>query len=156
SVTVKEFLDNNDFGNDSVIVFNKVDSFKDLDLIEGMNSKILPVYSKSNAKGALNLVESISKEDALDLLNGTDVLLVFNDDIVTEFDFDFKSISQIITFSPSENDTTKISDFVVPVKSWLESDGTFTNAEGLTQKFNSVYESENLSIVEVIEKINGE
>lgn len=155
SLPVKEFLDKNEFGDDSIIVFNKVDEFEDLDLIESMNSKILPVYSKSNTKGALNLVDAIPKDEAIELLNNTDVLLVFNDDIVNDFDFDFKSISQVITFSPSKNDTTEISDFVIPVKSWLECDGTFTNAEGLTQEFNSLCESENMSIVEIVEKING-
>ena len=156
SVSVKEFIENNSFDDDSIIIFNKVDSFDDLDLIEGANSKVLPVYSKSNSKGALELVDATSKEDALELLNNTDILLVFNDDVVNEFDFDFKSISQVISFSPCKNDTTEISDFVIPIKSWLENGGSFTNAEGLTQEFSSVCESDNLSIVEIIEKINGE
>ena len=158
STSVNEFLAGNsgNIDGDSVIIFNKVDSFKDLDLIESVNSKLLPVYSKSNTKGALSLAEAMSKEDALDLLKNTDVLLVFNDDIVNEFDFDFKSISQIITFSPCANDTTEVSDFAIPVSSWLESDGTFTNAEGLTQKFNAACESDNMSVVEIIEKINGD
>ena len=156
SVSVKEFLQNNDFDGESIIVFNKVDSFEDLDLLENADSKILPVYSKSNTKGALKLAEAVSKEDALELLNNTEILLVFNDDVVNEFDFDFKSISQIIAFAPSKNDTTEIADIAVPIKSWLECDGSFTNAEGLTQEFSSVRESENMSIVEIIDKINGE
>ena len=158
SLTIKEFLENNkdNFDENSIIVFNKVDSFEDLDLIENADSKVLPVYSKSNSKGALNLVEAISKENALELLNNTEILLVFNDDVVNEFDFDFKSISQVIAFSPSKNDTTEIADYAVPIKSWLEYDGSFTNAEGLTQEFKSVCESDNLSIVEIIEKINGD
>ncbi len=158
STTVKEFLEINkgNFDDASVIVFNKVDAFNDLDLIESADSKLLPVYSKSNTKGALSLTEAISQDDALELLKNTDILLVFNDDIVNEFDFDFKSISQVISFSPSKNDTTEISDFVVPIKSWLEYGGSFTNAEGLTQQFNSVCESDNMSISEIIEKINEE
>ena len=154
SVPVKEFLEKNDINDESIVVFNKVDSAEDLDLLE--NYKVLPVYSKSNTKGALSLVEATSKEDALELLNNTDVLLVFNDDVVNEFDFDFKSISQVIAFSPAENDTTAIADIVVPTKRWLERDGSFTNAEGLTQEFSSVRESENMGIAEIIEKINGE
>lgn len=156
SVSVKEFLENNSFDDDSVIVFNTVDSFEDLDLFENINAKILPIYSKSNSKGALSFVDAISKEDALELLNNTEILLVFNDDVVNEFDFDFKSISQMITFSSSENDTTDISNVVIPIKSWLEVDGSFTNAGGLTQEFSSVCESDNMSIVEIVEKINAE
>ena len=156
SLPVKEFLENNDLNDESIILFNKVDSFEDLNLLEGANSKLLPVYSKPNTKGALNLVESISKDDALDLLNNTEILLVFNDDIVNEFEFDFKSIAQVIAFAPSKNDTTEIADIAIPIKSWLECGGSFTNAEGLTQEFNSVCESENMSIVEIIDKINEE
>ncbi|MBR0371469.1 MAG: hypothetical protein IJH63_12290 [Methanobrevibacter sp.] len=159
SKSVKEFLEINDanFDDESIILFNKVDSFEDLDLFESTNSKILPVYSKSNTKGALKLVEAISKENAVELLNDTEVLLVFNDDIVNYIDFDFKSISTVISFSPYKNDTTEISDFVVPIKSWLESDGSFTNSADLTQEFSSVYESsQNMGIDEIINKINGE
>ncbi len=156
SVSVKEFIDSNDIGEDAVIVFNKVDSSEDLDLIESANSKLLPVYSKSNTKGALSLVEATTKDDALELLKGTDVLLVFNDDVVNDIDFDFKSISQLVAFSPSKNDTTEIASFVIPIKSWLECDGSFTNAEGLTQEFKAVCDSDDMSIAEVIEKINGE
>lgn len=156
SLSVKEFLDGNDIGEDSIIVFNKVDSFEDLDLIANAGSKVLPVYSKPNTKGAFNLAEAVSKEDAEELLKNTDVLLVFNEDVVNEMDFDFKSISQIITFSPSKNDTTEIASFVIPIKSWLEYDGSFTNSEGLTQEFKTALESDNMSIVEVIGKINGD
>ena len=156
SSSVKEFLENNDIDGESIIVFNKVDSFEDLDLLENANSKLLPVYSKSNTKGALDLVDAISEDDALELLKNTEILLVFNDDIVNEFEFDFKSISQVIAFAPSKNDTTEIADIAVPIKSWLECGGSFTNAEGLTQEFNSVCESENMSVVEIIDKINGE
>lgn len=158
SLSVKEFLENNkdNIDDDSVVVFNKVDSFDDLELIESLGSKLLPVYSKPNTKGALNLVEALSKEDALELLNNTEILLVFNDDVVNEFDFDFKSISQIIAFSPSKNDTTEIASFAIPIQFWLEHDGTFTNSEGLTQEFKAVCQSDNLSVVEIIEKINEE
>ena len=156
SVSVKEFLDSNDIDEDAIIIFNKVDSFEDLDLIASADSKVLPVYSKSNSKGAFNLVDAISKEDAVELLKNTDILLIFNEDVVNEIDFDFKSISQLVAFSPAKNDTTEIASFVIPIKSWLEYDGSFTNSEGLTQEFKSAFESDNMSIVEVIEKINGD
>lgn len=154
SLPVKEFIEKNDIGDDAIIVFNNVDSSEDLDTLEKFN--VLPVYSKSNTKGALSLVEATSKEDALELLNSTEFLLVFNDDIVNEFDFDFKSISQIIAFSPAQNNTTEIADLVIPIKFWLENGGSFTNAEGTTQEFSPICESENMGIVEVVEKIKGE
>ena len=81
------------------------------------------------------------------------MLLVFNDDVVDEFDYDF-SKPKIISFACCENDTTKISDIVVPVKSWLEEDGTFVNAMGEAQNFSSVVDSDNLGIVEIIGELN--
>ena len=156
SVPVKEFLEKNDFGDESIIVFNKIDSAEDLDLLESTNSKLLPVYSKPNTKGALSLVDAISNEDALELLKNTEILLVFNDDVVNEFDFDFKSISQVIAFSPAKNNTTEIASLVIPIKFWLECGGSFTNAEGLTQEFSPVCDSGNMGIVEIVEKIKGE
>ncbi|WP_405304760.1 molybdopterin-dependent oxidoreductase [Methanobrevibacter sp.] len=157
SVSVQEFLNNykDNLDESSVIVFNTVDSSDDLDKIEELGSKILPVYSKTNTKGVLNIADPNSKDEVLELLANTKVLLVFNDDILNEFDFDFKSISIIISLSAFENDTTKASDVVVPVKSWLEYEGSFVNAMGESQNFSQVMESDALSIVEVIEKIKG-
>lgn len=155
SGSVQEFLDayKDKLDDTSVIVFNTVDSPEDLDKLKQTESKLLPVYSKSNTKGILAIADSNSKEEITDILNNTDVLLVFNDDILEDFDYDFKSISKIITFSAFENNTTKISDIVVPVKSWLEYEGSFVNAMGETQNFTPVMQSDVLSISEIIEKI---
>ena len=157
STSVQEFLDayKGNLDESSVVVFNAVDCEDDLDKIAGLGSKILPVYSKTNTKGVLSIVDPNSKEEVIEALNDTKVLLIFNDDVVDEIDFDFKSISKIISFSAFENDTTEISDIVVPVKSWLESEGSFVNAMGETQNFVPVIESDLLGIEEVIEKIKG-
>ncbi len=154
--SVQEFLDNisGEIDDSSVIVFNYVDAQEDLDKLESLNCKVLPVFSKSNSKGAFNIIDSKSKEEMMDLLDNTKLLLVFNDDIVNEFDFDFTRISKIISFASCENDTTKISDIVIPIKTWLEQDGSFVNAMGETQNFASVIESDNLSEIEAIEKLN--
>jgi predicted molibdopterin-dependent oxidoreductase YjgC len=47
-----------------------------------------------------------------------------------------------------------MSDIVIPIKTWLEQDGSFVNAMGETQNFTSVIESDNLSEIEIIEKLN--
>ena len=157
SGSVQEFLDNykGNLDDSSVIVFNTVDCEEDLDKIEALESKILPVYSKTNTKGILSIVEPNSEDEIVEALNDTKVLLVFNDDIVDEFDYDFKSISKVISFSAFENGTTEISDIVIPVKSWLEYEGSVVNAMGETQTFAPVMESDVLSVTEVIEKIKG-
>ncbi len=141
----------------SVILFNVIDSSEQLDKIKAISektkSKILPVFSKCNSKGASGIVKAQSKEEFNELLSNTDVLLIFNDDLVPEFDFDFASISNIVSFTPCENSTSKASQIAVPIKSWLENDGSFVNAMGETQTFNAVIESDALAVDEVIEKI---
>ncbi|RPF51673.1 formate dehydrogenase major subunit [Methanobrevibacter gottschalkii DSM 11977] len=157
NTSVEEFLDKNanEFDDSSVIVFNYVDSVDDLDKINELNCKKLPVFSKSNSKGTLDIVEVKSLDEMMELLENTKVLLVFNDDIADEIDFDFTKISKIISFAPCENNTTKISDIIVPIKTWLEKDGSFVNAMGTCQEFTAVVESDVLSEIEVIEKLNG-
>jgi formate dehydrogenase major subunit len=154
--SVQEFLDKlmAEMDDSSVVVFNYVDSADDLDKLESLNCKILPVFSKPNTKGALSIIDSKSEDEMTELFDDTKVLLVFNDDVADEFDYDFTKISKIITLACCENDTTEISDIVIPVKTWLEQDGSFVNAMGETQNFNSVVESDNLSIIEIIDELN--
>ena len=155
--TVEEFLEKNkgNIDDDSVIVFNYVDSQDDLDKIEALNCKCLPVFSKSNSKGTLGIIEPKSLDEMLELLDNTKVLLVFNDDIADELEYDFSKISKIISFAPCSNKTTEISDIVIPTKTWLEKDGSFVNAMGETQIFTAAVESDALSEIEIIEKLNG-
>ena len=54
---------------------------------------------------------------------------------------------------PCENSTSNASQIVVPIKSWLENEGSFVNAMGETQTFDAVIESDALSVNDVIEKI---
>lgn len=155
--SVEEFLDANNGNMDesSVLIFNQIDCADNLDKIDSLNCKVLPVFSKSNTKGVLSILESKSEDKIIELLDNTKLLLVFNDDIVEDIDFDFSKISKIISFAPCENETTKISDIVVPIKTWLEKDGSFVNAMGTTQTFNTIVESDVLSEIEIIEKLKG-
>jgi formate dehydrogenase major subunit len=162
NLPVGEFLANikGQLDDSSVIVVNYVDSYGDfaqiVDAAKSANAKILPMYSKPNTKGALNVAGAKSKDEVVEILSNTDVLLVFNDDIADEFDI--KSISTVVSFSPCENETTKASQIVVPVRSWLEIEGSFTNAMGTTQEFAPAAEicEDVLSEVEIIEKLQGE
>ena len=155
--SLQEFLDSNNGNIDesSVIVFNYVDTHEDLEKLENIGCKVLPVYSKSNSKGTFSVIDSKSEEEMIELLDNTKVLLVFNDDIVNDIDYDFGRISKIISFAPCENDTTSISSIVVPIKTWLEEDGSFVNAMGENQTFNAVIQSDVLSEIEIIDKLNG-
>jgi formate dehydrogenase major subunit len=157
NASVGEFLDavKDNIDESSVLVFNQIDAIEDLDKINALNCKLLPVFSKPNSKGALSILDAKSKDEMFELLDNTKVLLVFDDDIVDELDYDFSKISKIISFAPFANETTESSDIVIPVKTWLEKDGSFVNAMGETQNFNATIESDVLSEIEVIEKLNG-
>ena len=135
-----------------LVIGNK--SYKKADKLESLSCKVLPVFSKPNTKGALGIVDPKSSDEMIELFDNAGVLLVFNDDVVEEFDYDFSKISKIISFACCENGTTKISDTVIPVKSWLEQDGSFVNAMGEVQNFNQVIASDDLSIIEVIGELN--
>ena len=154
-----ESIINNKLDDDSVVVYSKIESSEDLEKImesiANSNCKSLPVFSKCNSKGVSKIIDAKSKEDMIELLANTDVLLIFNDDIVSEIDYDYKSISKIITFVSCSNSTSDISTIVVPIKSWLETDGSYVNAMGLSQSFEAVVESENQDVVEIIEKIQN-
>ena len=154
-----ESLLNDKLDDDSVVVYSKIESSDDLEKImesiANSNCKSLPVFSKCNSKGVSKIIDAKSKEDIIELFDNTDVLLIFNDDLVAEIDYDYKSISKIITFVPCSNSTSDISTIVVPIKSWLETDGSYVNAMGLSQSFENVVESENLSEIEIIEKIQN-
>jgi formate dehydrogenase major subunit len=159
--SVIEFLDENksNINESSVIVFNQIDTSEDLDKIEEIfndsKCKILPVFSKTNTKGTLGLIDAKSKEEMLDLLSNTKVLLVFNDDIVDELDFDYSKISKIISFAPCENKTTEISNIIIPIKTWLEQDGSFVNAMGQSQNFTKIIDSDALSEIEIIDTLKN-
>ena len=61
----------------------------------------------------------------------------------------------IVNISNEDNAFAKLSDVVIPGKSWVEKSGTFTNCEGLEQCFNisAEIENDNLSEREIFEKL---
>lgn len=159
--SVIEFLDENkaNINKSSVIVFNQIDTGDDLNKIEEIfnstSCKILPIYSKTNTKGTLSIIDAKSEEEMLNLLSNTKVLLVFNEDIVDELDFDYSKISKIISFAPCENKTTEVSNIIIPIKTWLEQDGSFINAMGQSQNFTKIIESDALSEIEIIDTLKN-
>ncbi len=99
----------------------------------------------------MEVLDASSKEDIGELLRSADAILTFNDDFVGELGGEFKG--DIISFSPYENETTKLSKVVIPIKPWIENEGSFTNAMGTSQSFNPVITSEILSEIEAINKL---
>lgn len=163
--SISKFLENpdatfvGDFDEFSVIIFNEIENFdnfnKIVEFAKENNSKILPLFSKCNTKGALNVIEAKSHDEMNSIIDNSEILLIFNDDLVESLEYDGKSSSFVATISPSENATTSISKYVIPIKSWVENEGSFTNAMGEVQTFNLVVESDRISEIEFINTLQN-
>lgn len=139
--------------DEAIIIVNDINDFEEFELIlekaGEVNAKVLPLFSQPNTKGAMNVFEAGSRDDVEELIRSSDVVVSFKDDV-----FDYADGAKVITFSPYENDVTAVADVVIPVKAWVEIDGSFTNAMGTTQNFEvSAHSDEGLSEVDAIDKI---
>ena len=145
---------------ESVIVLNKIADADDFKLVEDLanetNAKLLPILNGPNSKGAMEKLSSLTKEEIVDLIDNSKVLIVVNDNLLDYLsESDIKGKAFIANISNFENEFTKFSNVVLPGKSWVEKTGSFTNCEGLTQEFDisADLENENLSEIEIFEKL---
>ena len=152
---IKGQLDEN-----SIIIANKVCCKDDFALLEALsketNAKLLPVFNSPNLKGAMNRFDSLDGEEVKKLIDDSKVLIVVKDNPLDYLSKeDIKGKSFIVNISNEENEFAKLSDVVLPGKSWVEKAGTFTNCEGLEQSFkvSAEIENENLSEIEIFDKL---
>ena len=101
SESVGEFLDacKGDIDESSVVVFNQIEAADDLAKIEALNCKILPVFSKSNTKGALGILDAKSKDEMFELLDSTKVYQIRNgakDAILMQYDVPRKEWTELL------------------------------------------------------------
>ncbi|WP_295616780.1 molybdopterin-dependent oxidoreductase [uncultured Methanobrevibacter sp.] len=152
---VKGKLDEN-----SIIIANKVcckDDFALLESLAGENgAKLLPVFNAPNMKGAMNKLDSWDVEEVKNIIGDSKVLIVVKDN---PFEYlskdDIKGKAFIVNISNEDNAFAKISDVILPGKSWGEKAGTFTNCEGLEQSFDisAEIENDNLGEVEILDEL---
>ena len=152
---VKGELDEN-----SIIVANKICCKDDFALLEALseetNAKLLPVFNAPNMKGAMSKFDSLDIEEVKDLIGGSKVLIVVKDNLLDYLSADdIKGKGFIVNISNEDNAFAKLSDVVLPGKSWVEKSGTFTNCEGLEQCFNisAEIENDNLSEMEIFDEL---
>ena len=62
--------------------------------------------------------------------------------------------SKLVTIDCLENETTEMSDIIIPAGTFAESDGTFINNEGRAQRYYQVYNPDNKAILESWRIIN--
>ncbi|MDR3291025.1 MAG: molybdopterin-dependent oxidoreductase [Methanobrevibacter sp.] len=153
-----------ELGKSSLIVFNKIDLKEDFDKIvkiaEDSNSKILPVLKDCNSFDAINKVPPLNKEEIAKIINSVKLLLLINIDIFSFFDESEVNIhipKYLISITHSLNESSSVSNIVLPSYCWAEKSGTFTNTAGEVQSFDRVIKApenalEEIQILKMIEK----
>lgn len=149
-----------DLDENSIIIANKICCKDDFALLESLSAdtgaKLLPVFNAPNMKGAMNRLDSLDLEEVKNLIDDSKVLIVVRDNPLDYLSKeDIKGKGFIVNISNEDNEFARLSDVVLPGKSWVEKAGTFTNCEGLEQSFeiSAEIENENLSEMEIFDEL---
>lgn len=149
---ISDYFRDIDVFDNSIIIISEIESADEFEVIkdiaEKTNSKILPIFSKCNTKGVLKELEA---NPISDVIESSNILLVFGEDEIE----DLTKVKKLFTFSAFENDVTNASEVVIPIKFWIETGGSFTNAMGDVQNFTQILDAPDgiLSGIEIIEKL---
>jgi len=104
------------------------------------DTKIIPVFQDCNSRGAMNILPILSDDDLSDLLEKIKVLYVVGDDPASTMIESMKNLDFIISQGCMVNETTSISDVVLPGSCWAEKTGSLTNTTGETQEISKILE----------------
>ncbi|MDL2271324.1 molybdopterin-dependent oxidoreductase [Methanobrevibacter sp. OttesenSCG-928-I08] len=151
---IKDKLDEN-----SVILFNVLDSKEDFEKISEIakDAKVLGVLPDSNSKGAMDYFPPLNTDEINDLIDSVKVLIIVGDDL-DEISYDkLKNLDSLIYINSNLSKLSKISDYSLPIPSWGEKSGSFTNTLGKVQSFEKIIEpDENVfSVEEIFNKLLG-
>ena len=128
----------NKLNESSVIIFNKLDHKgefeKILNTAKDSRSKILPVLKQCNARGVMKILPPLDKDKVAELIENVKLLYVVGDNPASYVEESFKNLDFLITQNSSVNETTLLSDVVLPASCWAEKTGTFINTTGNIQK----------------------
>jgi predicted molibdopterin-dependent oxidoreductase YjgC len=58
----------------------------------------------------------------------------------------FKNLDQLVYFTSFDDETSKIANLVIPIRTFVETNGTYINATSLLQKAQQAFEPENENI----------
>jgi len=142
--TISEFLDNmdsnvlNKLNESSAIIFNKLDHKGEFEKIfnaaKDSGSKILPVLKQCNARGVMKILPPLDKDKVAELIENVKLLYVVGDNPASYVEESLKNLDFLITQNSSVNETSLLSDVVLPASCWAEKTGTFINTTGNIQK----------------------
>ncbi len=146
--TISEFLDNmnpevlNKLNESSTIIFNKLDHKEEfekiLDIIKNTKSKILPVMEQCNTMGVMKILPALDKDEIKGLISNVKLLYVVGDNPASYVEESLNNLDFLITQSSCVNETTSLSDVVLPASCWAEKTGTFTSTTGNVQKISKI------------------
>ena len=150
----------------STVIINNLKSEKDFEKILNFfgqsGAKMFPVFQDCNSRGAMNILPVLSEDDLRDLMEKVKILYVIGDDLASYMEESLKKLDFIISQGCLVNETTLISDVVLPGSCWAEKTGSFTNTTGKTQNISKITEppgdalDDQIIITKVAEKMGWE
>lgn len=146
--SISEFLDNmdpevlNKLNESSTIIFNKLDHKEEfekiLDITKNTKSKILPVMEQCNTMGVMKILPALDKDEMTELISNVKLLYVVGDNPAFYVEESLNKLDFLITQNSCVNETTLLSDVVLPALCWAEKTGTFTNTTGKVQTISKI------------------
>jgi len=140
-----------------VLVFNPYNS-KDVEIIKELssklpNAKIVPAKSKNNSQGIVDMgclnglkPGYVAADKGLDLREGVEsdkikALLIFGENIAVRSEYYdllniLNDLELVFVTDPFFSETAELSNVYIPVATFAEKDGSFTNFEGRVQSLN--------------------
>ncbi len=137
----------------TILILNEVENYTELlNFVKENNIKILPLLTNPNSYSILEKIEKTSKEDIMEIISDTELLIFINEEQENYEDFNIKD-KEIITITQKTKGYTN----EIPVKQWCEKTGSFTNTNGTTQYFKDAIQDKdnNLKTVGEILEIMG-
>ncbi len=130
--------------NSTVIIGNveSADEFeKLLTFFQESNAKILPVHKEANSRGAMNILPSLYGEDLENMVENVKILYVLGDNPASYMEESLTQLEFIISQGCFVNETSLMSDLVLPGSCWAEKSGSFTSTTGETQEFTKILDA---------------
>ncbi|MBE6493655.1 MAG: hypothetical protein E7Z84_03485 [Methanosphaera stadtmanae] len=134
--------------SDTVIIINKINSpqvFNQLlDLVKEKNYKILPVLKHANSFSSIEKIEPSTIDELTAKISEADEVVLINENPLEYLSEDVFKDKKLIVLSAVNNQINELADMIIPIRAWYEKEGSFTNAEGLTQDFkDTINDSQN-------------
>lgn len=133
---------------DTIIIINDINSTENyekiVEYVKEKGIKILTLYKHPNTFSVLNTIQCVQKEELMESINNSKLLLVINEELSEILDDECLENNDIIKLSSTDADA-------IPIRAWYEKDGSFTNSEGLTQEFEDAVQNEDNQIKTISE-----